>query len=426
MSNGVDADRGVSTNQIKIGLVAPRGPEDIYDGYMSLWPGSDSWHKDSKKSQILQMKTANCDDEMNDKIASTLQSHLTESYHSTTRIAVKSSRSADRHATGNKNGGVFSRLFKNGLGRMFSGMFFDDTVASGSREKTTVTPSKRGLRAGRSSLEHAASFPDIDDFITVEQFAVREFPASSLRKQSSLDADYEFKPLEMRFASSSGSSVSVDSDRQSSSDPPSPVRTVSICDGSDAKEGASRRYVVADGVVGLVKADICERLRKDDMLFDDGEHYTCLDEISCKRQGWDRYDLKSSDNRFLLLNKDDAFITNGRSSSYDETSGFDRRRQSEEDGCDTTFIDEERHGRPRTSPAVEGVCGISDDHCPIDISYRLEARTPGSLENDAFKRFYHVFRERELVDLIEGNVVGLRIINDYYDHANWCVIAEKC
>lgn len=40
-------------------------------------------------------------------------------------------------------------------------------------------------------------------------------------------------------------------------------------------------------------------------------------------------------------------------------------------------------------------------------------------------RYYHVFREGELDQLIEKYVHNLHIISSYYDHANWCVIAEK-
>lgn len=42
-----------------------------------------------------------------------------------------------------------------------------------------------------------------------------------------------------------------------------------------------------------------------------------------------------------------------------------------------------------------------------------------------FHRYYHVFREGELDQLIEKYVDNLHIISSYYDHANWCVIAEK-
>ena len=45
--------------------------------------------------------------------------------------------------------------------------------------------------------------------------------------------------------------------------------------------------------------------------------------------------------------------------------------------------------------------------------------------NESFKRFYHVFKEGELSDLITRHVECLHVIDSYYDHANWCVVAEK-
>lgn len=43
----------------------------------------------------------------------------------------------------------------------------------------------------------------------------------------------------------------------------------------------------------------------------------------------------------------------------------------------------------------------------------------------SYHRYYHVFREGELDRLIDKYVDNLHIISSYYDHANWCVIAEK-
>lgn len=40
-------------------------------------------------------------------------------------------------------------------------------------------------------------------------------------------------------------------------------------------------------------------------------------------------------------------------------------------------------------------------------------------------RYYHVFREGELDQLIERYVENLHIITSYYDHASWCIVAEK-
>ncbi|CAH0386728.1 unnamed protein product [Bemisia tabaci] len=42
-----------------------------------------------------------------------------------------------------------------------------------------------------------------------------------------------------------------------------------------------------------------------------------------------------------------------------------------------------------------------------------------------FHRYYHVFKEGELDQLIESYIDNLHIISSYYDHANWCVVAEK-
>ncbi|KFM59634.1 putative methyltransferase-like protein, partial [Stegodyphus mimosarum] len=43
----------------------------------------------------------------------------------------------------------------------------------------------------------------------------------------------------------------------------------------------------------------------------------------------------------------------------------------------------------------------------------------------AYHRYYHVFRQGELDNLIESHVENLHILSSYYDHANWCVVAEK-
>uniref|UniRef100_A0A146NU37 tRNA methyltransferase 9B n=1 Tax=Fundulus heteroclitus TaxID=8078 RepID=A0A146NU37_FUNHE len=40
-------------------------------------------------------------------------------------------------------------------------------------------------------------------------------------------------------------------------------------------------------------------------------------------------------------------------------------------------------------------------------------------------RYYHVFREGELAELIEHHIEELHVLHGYFDHANWCVVAEK-
>ncbi|XP_036393127.1 probable tRNA methyltransferase 9B [Megalops cyprinoides] len=44
---------------------------------------------------------------------------------------------------------------------------------------------------------------------------------------------------------------------------------------------------------------------------------------------------------------------------------------------------------------------------------------------DSCLRYYHVFREGELQELIETHVEELHVLQSCLDHANWCVVAEK-
>lgn len=39
------------------------------------------------------------------------------------------------------------------------------------------------------------------------------------------------------------------------------------------------------------------------------------------------------------------------------------------------------------------------------------------------KRYYHVFKKGELEDLIKD--LPIKIVDTYYDHANWCVVIKK-
>ncbi|KAM6341729.1 putative tRNA methyltransferase 9B [Podargus strigoides] len=53
-----------------------------------------------------------------------------------------------------------------------------------------------------------------------------------------------------------------------------------------------------------------------------------------------------------------------------------------------------------------------------------QSRQPTS-PGGAWLRYYHVFKEGELAELIERHIPELHITHSYLDHDNWCVIAEK-
>ncbi|XP_069828191.1 probable tRNA methyltransferase 9B [Dendropsophus ebraccatus] len=45
--------------------------------------------------------------------------------------------------------------------------------------------------------------------------------------------------------------------------------------------------------------------------------------------------------------------------------------------------------------------------------------------NNGCLRYYHIFKQGELSDLIEQCIPELRVVQTFFDHSNWCVIAEK-
>ncbi|KAM9318922.1 putative tRNA methyltransferase 9B isoform 1-T2 [Pholidichthys leucotaenia] len=51
-------------------------------------------------------------------------------------------------------------------------------------------------------------------------------------------------------------------------------------------------------------------------------------------------------------------------------------------------------------------------------------RSEGEVDGSCL-RYYHVFKEGELAELIENHVEELHVKHTYFDHSNWCVVAEK-
>ncbi|XP_073518629.1 probable tRNA methyltransferase 9B [Phyllobates terribilis] len=45
--------------------------------------------------------------------------------------------------------------------------------------------------------------------------------------------------------------------------------------------------------------------------------------------------------------------------------------------------------------------------------------------NHGCLRYYHIFKQGELSDIIEQCIPELRVVQTFFDHSNWCVIAEK-
>lgn len=105
---------------------------------------------------------------------------------------------------------------------------------------------------------------------------------------------------------------------------------------------------------------------------------------------------------------------------------FADRRQARCDGRSSSEETDPRRAAVlvRQHAAVEiPEMSKSDDTCSLSTSQEsLSEHGGGSI---TFHRYYHVFREGELDQLIEKHADNLHIISSYYDQSNWCVVAEK-
>lgn len=78
-------------------------------------------------------------------------------------------------------------------------------------------------------------------------------------------------------------------------------------------------------------------------------------------------------------------------------------------------------------PAMQDVCGgTSSEHDPEVGQVKREVCRAelGELGYTTYQRYYHVFREGELVQLFH-RIPYLHIEEQFYDHENWCVLAQK-
>lgn len=71
-------------------------------------------------------------------------------------------------------------------------------------------------------------------------------------------------------------------------------------------------------------------------------------------------------------------------------------------------------------PGEESEGGQSEEQESTKSPQSTEEQVEGSC-----LRYYHVFREGELAQLVQNHVEELRVNQAYFDHANWCVVAEK-
>ena len=129
----------------------------------------------------------------------------------------------------------------------------------------------------------------------------------------------------------------------------------------------------------------------------------------------------------VVLKPSNRSLSTTKRNSFEECKGKSLTRSKKNDFS--------LYRRPASNPNLRAT--NQEASTPPTASKNICQRLPqGTTEGDKDKcqdtldpslylRYYHVFKEGELTDLIEKNIMNLHIVKSYYDHANWCVVAEK-
>ncbi|KAM3874722.1 putative tRNA methyltransferase 9B [Diretmus argenteus] len=125
---------------------------------------------------------------------------------------------------------------------------------------------------------------------------------------------------------------------------------------------------------------------------------------------------------------------------FDSLSVTELHKEATDAGGNTTTTSST--GEPDVSVAIVQECGSLA--LPDLVPYQGNLKQSGDREADggvqgsrpspqereeqvegSCLRYYHVFKEGELAELIERHVEELHVTHTYFDHANWCVVAER-
>ncbi|XP_028818212.1 probable tRNA methyltransferase 9B [Denticeps clupeoides] len=87
-----------------------------------------------------------------------------------------------------------------------------------------------------------------------------------------------------------------------------------------------------------------------------------------------------------------------------------QRNWSESEGAEDGAVERHEEHRQGSSACVEG---------SGEVGWSREKMS------DSCLRYYHVFKQGELAELVENHVEELHVLYSCLDHSNWCVVAEK-
>jgi len=75
------------------------------------------------------------------------------------------------------------------------------------------------------------------------------------------------------------------------------------------------------------------------------------------------------------------------------------------------------HLQPKYQEATTKQTSMDSSSSKEDHLHKLGYRT--------FHRYYHLFKKGELTEIFKLANQTVRVVEEYYDHDNWCVVAVK-
>ena len=97
--------------------------------------------------------------------------------------------------------------------------------------------------------------------------------------------------------------------------------------------------------------------------------------------------------------------------------GQERSNSAEVANRPANVVEETGSGNSSDGKGCRSDCTV---HGPLTHEEELS-----SLGYQTFQRYYNVFRKGELGALVRTATPTMNIVEEYYDHENWCVLVEK-
>ncbi|XP_020284752.1 uncharacterized protein LOC109855214 [Pseudomyrmex gracilis] len=275
--------------------------------------------------------------------------------------------------------------------------------------------------------------------VQTENNKLRLNPQSSEKSKSKFDVVSRFEPGSYTtFACDIKETIVHSKDELNSKN------TINLQSGIDSKSNVDqeRRCSKTSPLLRSTSDDILDFV----MVSKTGEEFECEDAVELKTTGnkWhssqDGLSVGSSDVGDSLMENTTTSLSDGSQAECSTARLFTGSTVSLVSNLNAENNRRSSVERRRLQERGRSLDEMSTEAKKRDADCLVTTSTTDSLSNASsqeslpsdrgggsitYHQYYHVFREGELDQLINKYVQNLHIISSYYDHASWCVVAEK-